>query len=60
MSVAGSIETPRRFSEDYARLRANGPLAVRERPDSCPEELVQAIWYDQLLRADGLCTTTSV
>lgn len=58
MNVARRLDPPpRRFAEDYARLRAHGPIAARERADSCPEDLVQAIWYDQLIRADGLCTT---
>jgi len=48
-----------RFSEHYARLRALAPVVVRERA-AVGEDLVQAIWYDQLFRAKDLRTADGV
>jgi hypothetical protein len=51
-----SEESHARFSEHYARLRALGPVMARERSGDTNEDLVQAIWYDQLFRAQNLRT----
>ncbi len=49
-----------RFSERYGRLRALGSAAARERPEAIGEDVVQAIWYDQLYRAKDLRTADGV
>lgn len=43
------------FSEQYGRLRQRS-ATVREAQPDVPEELVQAIWYDQLFHAGDLKT----
>ena len=44
------------FSERYAFLRP-APTGVREEDTPVREEILQCIWYDQLLPPEGLCTT---
>lgn len=53
-SEGGSGE-PQRFSERYGQLRTYRTNVARERPDEVSEYVVQCVWYDQLLREEGLC-----
>ena len=60
MAAVASNRDPARFSEQYARLRALGPVAARERAGTIGEDVVQTIWYDQLYRAADLRTADGV
>jgi len=58
MPTPGAYASPiaRRFSERYARLRGRRVPVARERRAAISEEILQCIWYDQLLEPGALRT----
>lgn len=54
--ATNTSDSGRRFSEAYAPLRVRRAAIARERHSTISEDVLQCIWYDQLIRPDALRT----